>query len=175
MLKSSKMAPKMLPKSITNLSFGVRGPIFSILGGFLRSLIFDKFSIGKKSVKNLRFGVWGSAKRGEGRKKWSGRRVGRGPEEALESAEVWLKVWHALKPRSARRGRRIRMRHAARAPPPPYLSIGVCCSCWRFAICIFTIGVWFFIVFSIESCFRRFSKKLENLIENCSQNASKIY
>ena len=31
----------MLPKSITNLRFGVRGPIFSILGGFLRSLIFD--------------------------------------------------------------------------------------------------------------------------------------
>ena len=32
----------------------------------------------------------------------------------------------------------------------------------------------FFIVFSIESCFRRFSKKLETLIENCSQNVAKI-
>ena len=33
------------------------------------------------------------------------------------------------------------MRLAARAPPPAYLSIVVSCSCWRFAICIFTIGV----------------------------------
>ena len=33
---------------------------------------------------------------------------------------------------------------------------------------------WFFIVFPIESCFRRFSKKLEHLIENGSQNAQSI-
>ena len=43
--------PKWLPKSLTNQHFGVQGSIFSILGGFLRSLIFYEFSVGKKSAK----------------------------------------------------------------------------------------------------------------------------
>ena len=44
----------------------------------------------------------------------AGRRIGRGPSEGQESAEVRVKVRHALAPRSARRGRRI-----SRAPPYP--------------------------------------------------------
>ena len=37
----------------------------------------------------------------------AGRWVGRGPSEGQESAEVRVKVRHALAPRSARRGRRM--------------------------------------------------------------------
>ena len=60
--------------------WAIRGPTFEILGRFLRDLILDEFSIGKKSAKNPTFGVRGSAK--------GDLRVGRGPSEALESAEV---------------------------------------------------------------------------------------
>ena len=30
--------------------WAIRGPTFDVLGGFLRSLIFDEFSIGEKSA-----------------------------------------------------------------------------------------------------------------------------
>ena len=59
-----------------------------ILEGFLRSPIFDEFSIGKRSAKNLQFGVRGSAKGESPGNFGGGRRVGRGPSEALESAEI---------------------------------------------------------------------------------------
>ena len=42
--------------------WAIRGPTFEALGGFLRSPIFDEFSIGKKSAKNLRFWFRGAAK-----------------------------------------------------------------------------------------------------------------
>ena len=42
--------------------WAIRGPTFEVLGAFLRSLIFNEFSIGKKSAKNLMFWVRGSAK-----------------------------------------------------------------------------------------------------------------
>ena len=46
------------PKSDPKIDvWAIRGPTFEVLGAFLRSLIFDEFSIGKKSAKNLRFGV----------------------------------------------------------------------------------------------------------------------
>ena len=44
--------PKWLPKSLKNRHFGVQGSIFWILGGFLRNLIFDEVSVGKKCAKN---------------------------------------------------------------------------------------------------------------------------
>ena len=31
-------------------AWAIRGPTFEVLGGFLRSLIFDEFSIGEKSA-----------------------------------------------------------------------------------------------------------------------------
>ena len=37
--------------------WALRGWVFEIWGGFLRSPIFDEFSIGKKSAKNLQLGV----------------------------------------------------------------------------------------------------------------------
>ena len=52
-----KMMPKGLPKSIRNRDFAIQDPIFAILGGVFRSPIFDGFLIGKKSAKNLRFGI----------------------------------------------------------------------------------------------------------------------
>ena len=44
--KEAKMMPKGLPKSIRNRDFAIQDPIFAILGGFLKGLIFDEFSIG---------------------------------------------------------------------------------------------------------------------------------
>ena len=41
--KESKSEPK------TEV-WAIRGPTFEVLGGFLRSLIFDEFSIGEKSA-----------------------------------------------------------------------------------------------------------------------------
>ena len=71
--------------------WAIRGPTFEVLGAFLRSRIFDEFSIGKKSAKNPTFGVRGSAK-GDFTGSWpEGRRVGR----ALESAEVGRSIRHA--------------------------------------------------------------------------------
>ena len=40
--------------------------------------------------------------------------------------------------------------------------------------CLGDADHWLFICFSIESCFRRFSKKIENLAENGFQNCTKI-
>ena len=82
----AKMEPKREPKIDV---WAIRGPTFEVLGGFLRSRIFDEFSIGKKI--NQKSDIWGL--RGwKRRKPGQGRRVGRGPSEALESAEVRVKV-----------------------------------------------------------------------------------
>ena len=61
----------------------------------MRGLILDEFSIGKKSAKNPTFGVQGSAKGGQRGILREDRRVGRGPSEALESAEIGRSVRHA--------------------------------------------------------------------------------
>ena len=51
-----KIYAKMDPKSDPKIDvWAIRGPTFEVLGAFLRSLIFNEFSIGKKSAKNLRF------------------------------------------------------------------------------------------------------------------------
>ena len=53
-----KIYAKMEPKSDPKINvWAIRGPTFEVLGAFLRSLIFDEFSIGKKSVENPTFGV----------------------------------------------------------------------------------------------------------------------
>ena len=53
-----KIYAKMDPKSDPKIDvWAPEGLIFEVLGGFLRSRIFDEFSIGKKSAKNLRFGA----------------------------------------------------------------------------------------------------------------------
>ena len=53
-----KIDAKMHPKSDPTIEvWASEGWVFEVLGGFLRSPIFDEFSIGKKSAKNLRFGA----------------------------------------------------------------------------------------------------------------------
>ena len=53
-----KIHAKIDPKSAHKIDvWAIRGPTFEVLGAFLRSPIFNEFSIGKKSAKNLRF--WG--------------------------------------------------------------------------------------------------------------------
>ena len=42
--------------------WAIRGPTFEVLGAFLRSRIFDEFSIGKKSAKNRENGGLGRLK-----------------------------------------------------------------------------------------------------------------
>ena len=57
-----KIHAKNDPKSEHKIDvWAIRGPTFEILGRFLRGLILDEFSIGKKSMKNPTFGVRGSA------------------------------------------------------------------------------------------------------------------
>ena len=57
-----KIHAKIDPKSEHKIDlWAIRGPTFEILGRFLRGLILDEFSIGKKSAKNPTFGVRGSA------------------------------------------------------------------------------------------------------------------
>ena len=56
---NAKIDPKNEPKIDV---WAIRGPTFEVLGAFLRSLIFNEFSIGKKSTKNLTFGFQRSAK-----------------------------------------------------------------------------------------------------------------
>ena len=55
----AKIDPKSEPKIDVS---AIRGQTFEVLGAFLRSPIFNEFSIGKKSAKNLMFWVRGSAK-----------------------------------------------------------------------------------------------------------------
>ena len=58
-----KIDAKMHPKSDPKIDiWALRGQIFEILGGFLRSRIFDGFLIGEKSAKNLKFGGLGLLK-----------------------------------------------------------------------------------------------------------------
>ena len=57
-----KIHAKIDPKSEPKIDvWAIRGPTFEVLGAFLRSRIFDEFSIGKKSAKNPTFGVRVSA------------------------------------------------------------------------------------------------------------------
>ena len=58
MIIYATMEPKSEPKIDV---WAIRGPTFEVLGRFLRGLILDEFSIGKKSAKNPTFGVRGSA------------------------------------------------------------------------------------------------------------------
>ena len=44
---NAKMGPKSEPKIDV---WAIRGPTFEVLGAFLRGLILDEFSIGKKSA-----------------------------------------------------------------------------------------------------------------------------
>ena len=53
-----KIYAKMEPKSDPKINvLAIRGPTFEVLGAFLRGLILNEFSIGKKSAKNQTFGV----------------------------------------------------------------------------------------------------------------------
>ena len=52
-----KIDAKMDPKSDPKIDvWASEGSIFEVLGGLLRSQIFNEFSIGKKSAKNPTFG-----------------------------------------------------------------------------------------------------------------------
>ena len=85
-----KIHAKIDPKSDPKIDlWATRDPTFEILGRFLRGLIFDEFSIGKKSVKNPTFGVRGSAKGDLRAVCVQGRRIGRGPSEvrSLQKSE----------------------------------------------------------------------------------------
>ena len=58
-----KIYAKIIPQNEPKIDvWAIRGPFFEVLGAFLRSLIFNEFSIGNKSAKNLRFWLRGSAK-----------------------------------------------------------------------------------------------------------------
>ncbi len=88
-----KIYAKMGPKSESKIDvWAIRDPTFEVLGAFLRSRIFVEFSIGKKSAKNPTFVARGSAKGGQRAILREGRLVGRGPSEALESAEIGRSV-----------------------------------------------------------------------------------
>ena len=53
-----KIYAQMDPKSESKIDvWAPEGQIFEVLGGLLRSRMFDEFSIGKKSAKSLQFGV----------------------------------------------------------------------------------------------------------------------
>ena len=60
--------------------WAIRGPTFEVLGGISRSLIFDEFSNGEKSVKNRQSWRLGAA---TGRMRAEGRRARRWPQEAF--------------------------------------------------------------------------------------------
>ena len=79
-----KIDAKMDPKSNPKIDiWALRDQIFEILGGFLKSQIFDGFLIGEKSAKNLKICGLGRP-RGECAQIWGrGRRVGRRPSEAF--------------------------------------------------------------------------------------------
>ena len=52
-----KIDAKLDPKSDPKIDvWAPEGLIFEVLGGVYKSPIFDEFSIGKKSTKNLTFG-----------------------------------------------------------------------------------------------------------------------
>ena len=79
-----KIYAKMEPKSDPKIDiWALRGPIFEILGGFLRSQIFNGFLIGKKSAKNRKSGGFGRPKGRLDDPFGQGRRVGRRPSEAF--------------------------------------------------------------------------------------------
>ena len=53
-----KIDAKMDPKSDPKIDvWAPEGLLFEVLGGFLRSRIFDEFSIGKMSAKSQQFSV----------------------------------------------------------------------------------------------------------------------
>ena len=79
-----KIDAKMDPKSNPKLDiWALRGQIFEILGCFLRSQIFDGFSIGEKSAKSLKIGGLGRPKAKVRATLGKGRQVGRRPWEAF--------------------------------------------------------------------------------------------
>ena len=79
-----KIDAKMDPKSNPKIDVLVlRGHIFEIWGGFLRSQIFNGFLIGEKSVKNLKFGGLGRQKAKVQATLGQGRRQRRWPREAF--------------------------------------------------------------------------------------------
>ena len=75
---------KMYTKSEPKIEvWAIGGPTFEVLGGFLRSLIFDEFSNGEKSALNRQSWRLGAA---TGRMRadfGKGRRAGRWPQEAF--------------------------------------------------------------------------------------------
>ena len=81
---------KIDPKSELKIEvWAIRGQTFEVLRGFLRSLIFDEFSIGEKSAWNRQSWRRGAAK-GESPGNFSeGRRAGRWPQEAFG---VWQEL-----------------------------------------------------------------------------------
>ena len=100
--KAWKLHRKWLPKCSQNplkiWHLALEDRIFAILGGFLRSQIFDEFSIDKKSKNILHFGAWGSATCIFGAIFAWGRRVGRGLSGGFggmqRQAEVSDTPWH---------------------------------------------------------------------------------
>ena len=80
-----KIDAKLDPKSDLEIDVWTsEGSIFEVLGGLLRSQIFNEFLIGKKFAKNLQFWASGSAKGGQPGILREGRRIGRGRSEAQE-------------------------------------------------------------------------------------------
>ena len=80
-----KIDAKMGIKSKTkNDVWAIWGPTFEVLGGFLRSLIFDEFSIGETSASNRQNWRLGAATRASARFLGQGRR-----DEAVASRGFW--------------------------------------------------------------------------------------
>ena len=184
--------PKMIPKVSTKSTFGRSGSDFwgfgCVFEGSDFRWIFDRQKVSEKSD------IW----RPKVGKRWpacyfeGGSADRAGSVWGQESAEVRVKIRHALKPRSARRGRRIRMRHAARAPPPPYLELGGWCSWLHSANCklsirvlvsAFFICVWLlhisadicmFLMFAVNSLRVRRCWQSASLIAKYLRNALKI-
>ena len=82
----AKLDPKSDPKTDV---WVMRDPTFEVLGGILRSLIFDEFSIGEKSAYNRQRLRHGAAKRSFGGFWRQGRRQRRWPAEAFG---VWQEL-----------------------------------------------------------------------------------
>ena len=63
--------------------WAIRGPTFEVLGGFLKSLIFDEFSNGEKSALNRQSWRLGAATGRMRTDLGKGRRAGRWPQKAF--------------------------------------------------------------------------------------------
>ena len=81
--KFIKVYAKIDPKSDPKIHvWAIRGPTFEVLGGFLRSLIFNEFSNGEqpKDRQSWRLGAATGRMRAD---LGQGRRAGRWPQEAF--------------------------------------------------------------------------------------------